>query len=518
MLIYSNPRDMGLPHDKWRPGQQQAVEWFAEQVGWALAEAPTGSGKTVLPAAMATERTVTALVKTKALQEDNYGLGYGFDVLEGSGNYKCVKQPGTWCNACQYVGKGNGMRDCRDYEVCEYVIARETAKHSVRRCLNYAYYLSAEWPRAEPSQVLVCDEADELPDLVVEHAGVEVGEKARREWDLPPFPLVRSARSMIGDPINQALGWLETSRAILRRTWKISDGEKKRRCERLGMEVGRAYNALWFNAEEWYLKSKPGKFEAKPLTAKHHFPAWFSGSETVLLMSATIGGDGSTLAEALGLGEFAFRSVPHRWPPEDRPIWIPENAPKLGGKAKPADYEHQADLLAEGLRSCPSEWSGLILTTSKAEAKRVAGRLASRGFEDRVWLTPEKHQGRWAGTQTHLQLWNEEKQKRQGALCVSWNFWRGFDGLDEKIVVAMKAPFAPRGEPGSYQAERVRAEGKLYQWRTANRLAQGCGRTRRGRDEDYGVGSGLVAVLDSNYRMIKKHLPNDFMEAVVQEL
>jgi Rad3-related DNA helicase len=235
-------------------------------------------------------------------------------------------------------------------------------------------------------------------------------------------------------------------------------------------------------------------------------------------MSATIGGDGSTLAEALGLGEFAFRNVPHRWPPEDRPIWIPEDAPRLGGKAKPADYEHQADLLAKGLRTCPPEWSGLILTTSKAEARRVAGRLAERGFGDRVWVTPEKHRGRWAGTQLHTQLWGEEKRKRDGALCVTWNFWRGFDGLDEKIVAVMKAPFAPRGEPGSYQAEKVRAEGAMYHWRTANKLAQGVGRTRRGRDEDYGPGSGFVAVLDGNYRMVKKHLPVDFAEAVRQEL
>jgi Rad3-related DNA helicase len=158
----------------------------------------------------------------------------------------------------------------------------------------------------------------------------------------------------------------------------------------------------------------------------------------------------------------------------------------------------------------------LVLCTSKAETKRVADRLARRGLQNRVWVTPEKHGGRWAGTETHAALWEERRQQVPGSLCISWNFWRGYDGLDERIVLAMKTPFSPRGEPGSYQAERVRADGAMYHWRAANRLAQGCGRTRRGREEDYGAENGLVGVLDQNFRMVKKHLPQDFLEAIVQ--
>jgi Rad3-related DNA helicase len=463
---------------------------------------------------------MTALVKTKTLQLDNYRDGYGFDVLMGRANYKCIRYSG-WCNACPYVGKTGSMRNCPDYHDCHYVLAREQVKASPRRSINSAYFLAAPWAREEPGQVLVCDEADELPDLVCDHAGVEVSERQRREWELPAFPRVRSARSNVGQPFLEMTGWLEKARDVLRREWqalgKRSDARRLAQCERLGIEIGRAYNAMAWSDEGWHLQSGNGKLVAKPLTARHHFPGWFGAAQTVVLMSATIGGDGSTLAQGLGIGDgYAFQSVPNRWPAEDRPVWIPADAPRIGGKAKLADYEHQADLAARAILDCPPDWSGLVLCTSKAETKRVADRLARRGLQDRVWVTPEKHGGRWAGTETHAALWEERRQRVPGSLCVSWNFWRGYDGLDERIVLAMKTPFAPRGEPGSYQAEKVRADGAMYHWRAANRLAQGCGRTRRGRDEDYGEGTGLVGVLDQNFRMVKKHLPRDFLEAVVQ--
>ena len=60
---------------------------------------------------------------------------------------------------------------------------------------------------------------------------------------------------------------------------------------------------------------------------------------------------------------------------------------------------------------------------------------------------------------------------------------------------------------------------KTYNWRTANQLAQGLGRTRRGRECDYDVNgqvNGFVAVADGSWKRVKKFLPGWVMEAIVE--
>jgi len=60
---------------------------------------------------------------------------------------------------------------------------------------------------------------------------------------------------------------------------------------------------------------------------------------------------------------------------------------------------------------------------------------------------------------------------------------------------------------------------KTYNWRTANILAQGLGRTRRGRPEDYdtnGEMRGFVAIADGSWKRIKKYLPGWVKEAIVE--
>ena len=68
-----------------------------------------------------------------------------------------------------------------------------------------------------------------------------------------------------------------------------------------------------------------------------------------------------------------------------------------------------------------------------------------------------------------------------------------------------------------YERERMQFDGKMYYWRTANRLAQGLGRTRRGRREDYDIDgcNGVVGIFDGNWKRVRKYLPEDVLEAVV---
>jgi len=523
------PSDYGLPHDDWRLHQFKTVQWLEKQSDIVSLEAPPGIGKTAIAVALAHGKSITALVKTKQLQDVNYGGIYGFDVLKGRANYRCAKPGREHLSAGECDHADTGMHRCPSSPACPYLVQKAVVRASPKASLNYSYWLAARWPRQDPPRVLVLDEADELPDIVTDHAGTTITEKQRLDWSLPDFPRVSGTVSLLAheNPMDKVFEWLEKSRIVLREHYKkllASDNQvaraRRRQCESLGMSVGNALDALRMSEEGWYVRSgpaalhgKPG-FIAKPLTARFHFPRWFNLSETVLLMSATIGNP-DPLAGELGVNFSAFRSVPSQWAPDMRQVLIPEEVPKLGKKAGESAYELQADLARDIIGDCPGDWAGIALVTSKFEAQNVANRLASRGFEDRVWLLPERDGRHFLGTGEQTALWQARKARVPNSIMVSWNHWRGYDGLDERLLLVFKTPFPRIGAPGSYENEQMRAGGAMYHWRTANMLAQGCGRTRRGREQDYGPENGLVAVLDGNWTRVRKHLSEDFLSAIV---
>ena len=85
--------------------------------------------------------------------------------------------------------------------------------------------------------------------------------------------------------------------------------------------------------------------------------------------------------------------------------------------------------------------------------------------------------------------------------------------------MSAKVPFPLMGSPGSYPNAWMRYSGKRYRQRAATSLAQQMGRTRRGRPQDYDVNgklNGACAIADGALPMVKKYLPQDIQEALVE--
>src|SRR4030042_3097552 len=114
------PRSLGLPHDEWREHQWETIQWVKERQGHLLVEAPTGSGKTSIAAALSVDRHVMTLVKTKNLQAVNYGQMYGFDVLYGRGNYPCAMEPVVSAGECPL----DEPKRCLASNMCGYQVAK----------------------------------------------------------------------------------------------------------------------------------------------------------------------------------------------------------------------------------------------------------------------------------------------------------------------------------------------------------------------------------------------------------
>jgi len=237
------------------------------------------------------------------------------------------------------------------------------------------------------------------------------------------------------------------------------------------------------------------------------------------MMSATIG-NFTAFADELGLtaDDYFPLVIPSQYPPESQPIELLDVG-AMGAKADESTLQHQAEQIANFINDCPPDWSGLVLVTSKYRARDLAKRLASLGLEDRVWITPGAD-GTYSPTDHQAKAWTERKRQVPNSICITWAFWTGFDGLDEKFCVVAKTPFPLWGSEGSYEAAWRAYSHRRYLWVAACTLAQGLGRTRRGRVEDYNLGgvvNGRVAIADASWSRVQKYLPGVTLESIVRE-
>jgi len=455
-----SPRELGVPHPEWRPYQYEAYQWLAEQKRGAVSilELGTGLGKSSLAAAIGHDYRTIVLTETKALQAQYHNI-YNLAIVTGRQNHPCIHEdklfPDATAEDCLFPGQ---MHQCPFSAGCSYLIQKEIALAARKKTLNYHYsnlvinrkYTDTGryiWER----DYIFLDEAHSLSKSCVDFYSIELSPKHKAIYGLADFPYITS-----GMPQNlqhdRALMWIDDSKALvgarvydLQREIKTAtnDTERKhliwdlRRAERIRQQLSVVARAVQSIPDDWYISSNEGGLLAKPLTSRHIFPAMFLQdlSANIVLMSATIG-DFANFAEELGIEQYESRVVPSRFPPESRPILVP-NCPRMSAKATEQDFEMQADVIADLINDCPGSWSGIILVTRKAESVLLKERLTRRGLGKRIWAMPG-YDGVYTPTDEQIQLWGLRKQKVPGSIAISWSHWTGADLLDEKICIAAK--------------------------------------------------------------------------------
>jgi Rad3-related DNA helicase len=520
------PREFGLRHSEFRPYQLETIQWALGIRGPGILQAATGFGKTTLPAALASKGRTVALVRTRALQSANYRDSYGFKALFGRANYTCAHddfEPGTATAAdCLHPGQ---MDACAFAGDCAYRKARIAARASSKTALNYAYWFHArdQWPAF---RYLVLDEAHQLSDLTLEWAGLTVTRDNLIEFGLPALPAVASSRgaSLLltqPNPVAKVLDWIHKATAVLtRRASQLErpTTNKERRdlraTERMLGKVSATGEAMTAvdDPDVWFIRSQApaGGLVCRPLTARYHFKNYFLRPDEIqILMSATIG-DPATFAAELGLNPYDYKHIPSQYPVERRPVYALD-VPRMGQSAKPADWDKQADEIAQVLKDCPADWHGIIHVNAKAEARRLHDRLARhRYLAGRLWVPSNE-----GGTDGQVRDWRAHRERsRNGQIAITWALHEGYDGVDEKICISAKVPYPYLGD--DYEIARRNFDGKLFLQRAAWSMEQMLGRTRRS-EADYdadGDQRGLVAIADGSWKWVRKYLTPDFAEAI----
>lgn len=489
-----------LSHPLDRLGQPEAMDWILNSnKKWNILCAPTGFGKSPLAAAASIGLRTLALALHKSLQSANYRDQYDFDILYGKVNYPCLERnkPGsqsTFLPQIQWTAYDCSNSHCG----CPYQKQELSCLLSQRVCLNYAKALmsSSFIERFQP-EIIFCDEAHNLPDLVMKHVGLTL------RWDneLINFRCRPDPERL---QYQQAMHYLrQVYKAIITnkpdREKNLAKWRKWKRLYQKVVMVGQLIGKR--EPEDWYFEIDKEKLLIRPLTAKYHFKNMFNKADKIVLMSATIT---PNIVERLGIedDEWDYYEVPAIWPVPTRLVYD-LGGPAINRKSSEEDKREQARLIASILRP---DCSGVIHVSSKVQAYELRNRLERIDENYQYCSTEFFIPTDGIGTDNQFQEWQEIRQ--QNTYCISWNFHEGVDLGKDTITVMAKTPYASM-KPG-YEQACVDYDPQWYNEQTAMKMEQLFGRSQRGLPEHYAPGAKFAYIADSSWHRIKTNLAPDF--------
>jgi Rad3-related DNA helicase len=512
--VIIHPSSYGIPHDKWRKGQQEAVEWIRNaKEQFVILQAPVGSGKSAIGSGLGRYGNVRAITASINLQ-DQYRDGYNFHALYGMGNYKCDLYPMWMADNCSYPTK---MSNCPAHENCDYLIQRELAKKNRRVALSYAYYLAANWTRENPSDYLYMDEAHllllsilrghysiEYTTDIIRKAKIDIWEYTEKH-DLDRILAIMWIKKLVGKQE-------EKLAALKRRSIGPQTGKAIAYLSREIDHMHKVIGLLDAHPEDFWVKLDGDSFTVRPLTVSAFAKDFLIGADKVVFTSATIGHPKS-FADELGIPmrDWTFHDMPSQWMSHEMPIYVYKNAPRLKYDMSEAAKKQWADIIAGIIEENNPDWSALIHVASGAQERDLAERLARRVDPSRIYITDGRNTG------DKIEQWRERLEYIPNTVAISSSFHQGLDAGDVNINIIAKIPFITLDE---YGRAFLRRNKDMYRWMAALGVMQAAGRIRRGEPEHYEVAGEprrkIVAIVDSAYKQVQRDFSEHFINCMVE--
>jgi len=250
--------------------------------------------------------------------------------------------------------------------------------------------------------------------------------------------------------------------------------------------------------ESWYVKSNRDGFSARPVIPGDYAQKVIPPNvRSVILMSATIGHPEIMLND-LGLQdrEYEFVSMPHGFPPENRPVFWVTNAPKIRYKTTEKEYTYQSDIISKILSMHKGE-RGLIHTASWKHTHALAEKLAQNGNADRIMIADG----------ARLETVEKFKQSAEGTVAISPSWQEGLNFPDDELRFAItgKVPWLSQGDPVVKMRMNRRGGGEWYKSKAALRVVQAAGRGVRHID-DWCV----TYIVDGCWGQVEPYVPQWF--------
>jgi Rad3-related DNA helicase len=510
------PIDLNLPPKfrDWRPHQERAVGNITRSRRYAfLLDAPTGTGKTVVGAAVQRllGRNAVYVCRTKQLQDQVLQDFPYARVLKGRSNYPCARYPKLFPEVTAELCTHDEARNpCTRISECEYKIAKRVALRAPLAVLNMAYFLAeANYVGGFETPLLIADEVDSLEDEVLGFVELVVTKRQIERLGLEP-PRYKTKFEAWLEWFEQAKGVVLRELLALEDTVSDEWGTEDFRLLRRRKELESFYRKLNFAADEvdgsWVWYPEESKWTFKPVWISRYAPSvvW-KHADRVLGMSATILSPGQ-LAKNLGLGrdgrEFDYLSLPSLFPVENRPVYYRPVA-SLSHKTMEQELPRLAAGVDRILRDHPSE-KVLIHTTSYRVRDYLVQNLP---YRDRFLTHSDADRARKL---------EEFKASGEPLVLVSPSMDRGVDLPEEdcRVVIIAKCPFPSLADPQVSRRLYGSKDGKRwYAHKTASTIIQMTGRAVRS-PEDHAVSYILDAQFERFLGENRDLFPRWWLEAL----
>lgn len=513
--LIDNPKRYGMKHAVLYPNQIDAITKIVTSNSFTnIIEKPTGSGKSDIADAMSAFGNVTVLVHTHSLGIQ-YAKDYGFEFLPGRQAFECKLKEKVEKWKIQRLGVPTAhdchfekMHDCPVADSCPYLLAKRKALASRKLCVTYPYaLLSAKV--GERDGIVVADECHHVAEALLNNGEIEINEDTRIRYELPKFPFQdnggfgeKGKGGIMNNPGKHMLNfWISESLETLNDNYYEYDmSSKNTAIAKLIKKLSKLREDI--SSGDWFLACSPttgthseksGKrcevpgFIVKSLNPANSYGKLIQNKSKIVHMSATIGVP-QMLAREIGLEDtdYDFFSYPHPTPVESRPIFDLgcERINQQAINKIPNLLEDQANRIAVFISTLPSDWRGIVLTTSNQKIRilrEILGKndkLASRILNSYTTMS--------VGERTQAFI----NDKRKGLIAIDtiqgWGHGLDLRGNYGRFVVIAGVPHANPMD-AYVQARRARVGGQNYlYWLAYNAVMQADGRVKRGDKESDG--------------------------------
>lgn len=507
----------------------QSIEYLRGGGKFVIINAPTGSGKSFISAALASladeptenyKRLIRSydaftspehkgavanepksgcfvLTTTKTLQDqylDTFEEGY---VLKGKANYQCKVDPEAAVDFAPCILTPKLKKECWSCDKCPYYNARNNVLLNQMSFLNYSMFFHLP-DEVKARTIIVCDEASEIEEELVKAFSVNVVYKhldtvgveyTKLEDETTAKGWFTDLYGIVEQKYDQALQEVAKNKTLTQK-----DTIKMRYLSQLYKSLEKVVN-LW-GLVEFVIERDEKSIQAVPLKVDYLATNLFSYADAIVMMSATII-DHANFAKTLGIKDYKYIEVESTFDPKKSPIHCSDKY-VLSYATMEANLPKVIDM-AVVLADNHSKDKGIIHTHTFNITEKLKRKLNGRRYLYREEGVKNED------------ILTEHALRKDATVLISPSMAFGVDLKDDaaRWQIIMKVPYP------SLASKRIKKltdlDQRWYIRKMLTAFVQMCGRSTRS-EEDHSV----TYVLDASImKILKQHrdiLPKYFLQ------